>query len=107
VLNLAESKLAVVVNYVDTDTGESSLLARLAVEPLDFSAQKIPPGTYQIEFSVTGSATARGTCRLLVKDAEAFRFVAVDEGVAVSKDGYEPATAAELFAATSSLCGVS
>lgn len=104
-LNLAESKLEVLVNYVDTDTGEPSLLATLVLEPLDFNAQKVPPGTYEIEFRDAGSATANAMCRLVLEDFGVFRFVAVDEGVAITRDGYEPTESAELFVSTSSLCG--
>lgn len=104
VVNLADQPMEVSIAFVDSDTGKATPITTQTLAPFDFDGESVPPATFDIQFKLSGGATPLATCRVKVGDAETYRFAALNDAVAVQKDGYQPAKGADLFVATSPLC---
>jgi hypothetical protein len=103
-IDVADTDLAAAVTYVDPSSGDSGSLGTRVVGPSEQIAESVPAGTYRIEFRLPASSATKQTCTIAVKDGAAFTFVAVPGAIAVSRMGYTPATAADLFVGSSPLC---
>ena len=80
--------------------GPSQVATRLVIGGNEESG----PVPYLLQFSYSGGSTAGGPCTVSVLAGQEFTFVAVNEGLTVSRGEETPATLDEALIATSSLC---
>jgi hypothetical protein len=114
ILNLGDSTLYVTATGIDTDAdpnaspGASDFeLGTYLIEPEQFTHQAAIPLRIRFDFSFDEASTAGlATCTLDVTDDDEITFVAVAGGIAVSRNGIEPASVSDMNLATSSLCQV-
>jgi hypothetical protein len=103
-LNLADADLAVTVTYIDPDSGQSVALGTYTVQSFAQQTNALPPASYRLDFRQPPDSSTGPRCTIAVKDGQAYSFVAVPGAIAISRAGYTPADARDLFLATSSLC---
>lgn len=103
-LNLADVDLAVTVTYIDPASKQSQALGTFTVQSFAQQTNDLPPASYRLDFRQPPDSPTGPRCTIVVKDGQAYSFVAVAGGIAISRAGYAPATARDLFVATSSLC---
>jgi hypothetical protein len=104
-IDLADADLSVTVGFVDPGSTKPIDLGTYALGSTDQLTNQVPPGTYRLEFRQPTDSKTGPTCTIKVADGDAFTFAAVDGAVAISKTGTVPKAVADLFIATSSLCG--
>ncbi len=103
-LDVADTDFSATVTYIDPSSGTKAALGTYVVGASEHLSESVPAGTYQIDFRLPSTARTTLTCTIAVKDGGAFTFVAVPGAIAVSRGVATPASAADLFVATSSLC---
>lgn len=103
-LNLADADLAVTVTYIDPASGQSEALGTYSVQSFAQQTNALPPASYRLDFRQPPDSSTGPRCTIAVKDGQAYSFVAVPGAIAISRAGYTPAHARDLFVATSSLC---
>jgi hypothetical protein len=103
-LNLADADLAVTVTYIDPAGGASESLGTYSIQSFSQQMNALPPATYRLDFRQPAGSSTGPRCTISVKDGQAYSFVAVPGAIAISRAGYKPASARDLFVATSSLC---
>jgi hypothetical protein len=103
-LNLADADVGVTVTYVDPASGQSEALGTYAVPSFAQQTYALPPASYRLDFGQPPGSSTGLRCTIVVKDGQAYSFVAVPGAIAISRAGYTPANARDLFVATSSLC---
>ena len=101
--NLADDDLAVTVSFVDPGSPEPQPIGTYTIARSGRQAAVVPPGTYRLEFHQSSAATG-STCTIAIKDAGLYTFIAVPGAVSVSRGGFHPTKARDLFVPTSSLC---
>jgi hypothetical protein len=103
--NLGDTTLFVTATGINTDSGEEFKLGEFQVEPEQFTLQSAIPLLIRFDFTFDeGSTAALATCTMNVASGDHIDFVAVNTGVAVTKNDVQPDTTAEMNSATSSLC---
>jgi hypothetical protein len=103
-LNLADADLGVTVTYIDPASGQSEALGTYAVPSFAQQTYALPPASYRLDFGQPPDTSTGPRCTIVVKDGQAYSFVAVPGAIAISRAGHTPANARDLFVATSSLC---
>lgn len=103
-LNLADADLAATVTYIDPASGQSEALGTYSVQSFAQQTYALPPASYRLDFRQPPGSSTGPRCTIAVKDGQAYSFVAVPGAIAISRAGYTPANARDLFVATSSLC---
>jgi hypothetical protein len=103
-LDLADGDLAVTVSFVDPSSPQTQPLGVYTLGPSGQESDPVPPGTYRLDFRQPPGSTSGATCTITVTKGDVYTFVAIPGAVAVSRAGYAPTKAADLFVATSSLC---
>jgi hypothetical protein len=104
-LDLADGDLAVTVAFIDPSSPQPQALGTYTLGSSGQESDKVPPGTYRLDFRQPPGGKTGPTCTITIKKAGVYTFVAVPGAIAVSRAGYTPTKAGELFAPTSSLCG--
>lgn len=103
-LNLGDADLAVTVTYIDPAGGQSMALGTYSVQSFGEQTNALPPASYRLDFRQPPGSSTGPTCTISVKDGQAYSFVAVPGAIAISRAGYTPTNARDVFVATSSLC---
>jgi hypothetical protein len=101
--DLTDADLSVSVTYLDSG-GQTASLGTYLLGSSEQIAHAVPAGTYRLDFRQPAGATTGSSCAIAVKDGAAFTFIAVPGAIAVSRSGFTPKTARDLFIATSPLC---
>jgi hypothetical protein len=102
--NLADGDLAVNVAFVDPSSPEPEPIGTYTIAQSGRQSAAVPPGTYQLEFHQVSGNVPGSICTIVIKDAGPYTFIAVPGAIAVSRAGYNPIKARDLFVPTSSLC---
>jgi hypothetical protein len=103
-LNLTDDQVIVDVTIIDPSTDEAAPLGNYEVGPSGQTSNSVPPATYRLEFREPIGSAGGPTCTIAIKDGETVTFVAIPGAIAVSRTGFAPIDAVDLFVATSSLC---
>jgi hypothetical protein len=104
VVNLDDHLLAVDLERLDV-TEEEAWFDSERLEPFDIGGfSSLEPGRYLLAFESDGNPIVTLSCTLVAENGDTYRFVAVPEGVAVSREGYDAQSSDEVDANTSSLC---
>jgi hypothetical protein len=103
-LDLADDDLAVTVSFVDPNSPDPQALGTYTLGSSGQQSDAVPPGTYRLDFRQPSGSKTGPTCTITIKKGGVFTFVAVPGALAVSRKGYTPTKAADLFVPSSSLC---
>ncbi len=102
--NLDDHLLVVSLEQLDV-AEDDSWSDRQRLEPFDIGGfSSLRPGRYQLDFESENNPTLALTCTIVAENGDVYRFVAVPEGLAITREGEPAQSAAELDASTSSLC---
>jgi hypothetical protein len=101
-LDLADRDVAVSVAFIDPAGGQTSPLGTYTLGTTEQQSSAVPPGMYRLAF--TGSGAGASPCTITIAKGQTFSFVVLNDAVAVSRSGFTPKKAGDLFVATSSLC---
>lgn len=103
-VNLDDHVLAVDLERLDV-SDENSWSDSERLEPFGIGGfSSLQPGRYQLDFRSDGNPTLALTCTIAAENGDVYRFVAVPEGLAITREGQAAQSADELDASTSSLC---
>jgi hypothetical protein len=103
-LNLGDEDLSVLVAYLDPGSDVPFPLGVYALGSMDQVTNDAPPGTYVLEFRQPAAAAAATTCTIEMADSDGYVFAALGDAIAIRSSATPPATAGDLFVATSPLC---
>ncbi len=103
-LDLADTDVGVGVTYLDTASGESVELGAYTLASSEQIAKGVPAGRYRLDFRLSSPGGGGPPCTIDVTDGAAWTFVAVPGAIAVNRHGFNPASAGDLFVASSPLC---
>jgi hypothetical protein len=103
-LDLADGDLAVTVAFVDPSSPQVQALGTYTLGSSGQQSNKVPPGTYRLAFRQPSTSKTGPTCTITIAKGSVYTFVAVPGAIAVSRAGYTPTKAADLFVPTSSVC---
>lgn len=104
-INIADDTLETELIRLDTESGSPETTNSENIAPLEISGYGgIQPGLYELHISMPSGAPAGGICRMTIASGDAFQFVAVPSGIAVTKEGMEAQSADDLDMVTSGLC---
>lgn len=104
-VNIADSTMDSDLIQLTTESGEPQSYSDLSLESFEVGGiGSIPPGSYELKVSFSGGAPSGGNCRLEIESGDVFQLVAVPEGIAITKEGENPAHPDEIDYQTTSLC---
>ena len=104
IANLDDYRLTVAADQLDAAEGEYSF-DDLTLEPFDIgSFGGMAQGRYQISFVSDANPTTTLSCTIRINRGDAYHFVTVPQGIAVSLEGGTAQNAVEVDASTSTLC---
>lgn len=104
-VNLADSTLDSDLVQLNTESGEPENFSDLSLEPFEIGGiGAIPPGIYELQVSFSAGIPTVGSCWLEIESGDVFQFVAVPEGIAISKEGENPTNPDEIDFQTTSIC---
>jgi hypothetical protein len=104
VVNIANEPLDIQLTRLDTDNGEPNSVNSDEIEPLGISGfGGIEPGHYEFEITAP-SGQPGGTCRMQIGSGDAYQFVAVPAGVAITQEGVDANHPDDVDMLTSALC---
>ena len=104
IANLDDYPLSAELNQLDLPDEEAEF-DRMQLEPFDIgSFASLQPGRYDIDFESVNNPRVVLSCTIVVRKGDVYQFVAVPEGIAVSREGYSSQESEELDVSTSSLC---
>jgi hypothetical protein len=104
IVNLDDHVLNARLNQLDV-TDEEAVFGSQRLEPFDIGGfSSLAPGRYQIDFESDGNPLLTLSCTIVTENRDTYRFVAVPEGLAITRESHETQDPAELDAGTSSLC---
>lgn len=104
-VNIADENLSADLMRLDTESGQPERADSATVVPLEIAGfGGIEPGRYELTLSTEGGAPAGGTCRLVITSGDSYQFVAVPEGIAVTREGADAQSAEDMRLDTSPLC---
>ena len=103
-VNLTDGDLSARMVRLDTESGqeEGAGGVRLGSMAIDGLSGLAPGGLFRLE--VQGPGRASGQCVLHIEPGDVYRVVAVPEGIALTREGQEVNSTAELRMETSPLC---
>ncbi|MBT8395715.1 MAG: hypothetical protein HKO65_06555 [Gemmatimonadetes bacterium] len=103
-VNLTDGDMTVRLVRLDTESGleEGEGIVRVESMSIDGLGGLVPGGRFRLE--IQGPARASGQCVLQIERGETYRAVAVPEGIALTRQGWEARSAAALRMETSPLC---
>ena len=105
IVNIADDTLDTELIRMDTESGSPETVNSEDIAPLEISGfGGIQPGLYELHISTASGAPAGGICRMSIASGDKYQFVAVPEGIAVTKEGTVVQTATDVDMSTSSLC---
>jgi hypothetical protein len=104
VFDLTDGDLAVTVSYLDPSGGPASALGTYTLGASEQFSNDVPPGRYRFDFRQPATGPSGTTCTIDVPDQGTVTFMAVPGAVAVTRTGFTPLKAGDLFVATSLLC---
>jgi hypothetical protein len=103
VFNLSDGDITINVSALDPKTGKYGMSLPYSVGVNDRIWRVVSVGQYQIKAQLVSPTTAL-SCVVTIKGRNLFTFVAVPGAIAITRAGYTPTNAADLFMPTSSLC---
>jgi hypothetical protein len=92
------------VSFLDPSSGQASALGTYTLGASEQFSNDVPPGRYRFDFGEPAAGASGPSCTIDVPDQGAVTFTIVPGAVAVTRTGFTPAKAGDLFVATSSLC---
>jgi len=104
VWDLTDADVALTVNFVDPDGGQTTALGTYTLEASEQFSNGVPPGRYRFDFRDPATSAAGASCTIEVPDQGTVTFTVVPGAVAVTQTGFTPAKAGDLFVATSPVC---
>ena len=105
IVNIADDTLETELIHLDTESGEPETVNSESIAPFEISGYGgIQPGLYELHISTASGIPSSGICRMSIASGDAFQFVAVPSGIAVSKEGTDAQSADDMDMATSGLC---
>ena len=105
IVNLTDSTMDTTLIRIDTESGNPDTEASQSIEPLDIMGfGGIEPGRFQLEFNFRSGVPADATCSLQIVSGDVYRFVAVPEGIVLTREKHPAQSEADLNLLTSSLC---
>lgn len=103
-VNLADDRLDADLEHFDTETGSFENYDSASAAPFDITGRALEQGQYRLTLSTPGGSPVGGTCAFSIESGDRYQFVAVPEGIAVTKEGYTAQTANDMKLETSALC---
>jgi hypothetical protein len=105
IINLADDFLATELIRLDTESRNPETVDSENIAPFEISGYgAIQPGQYELHISSPSGYPPSGVCRLTIASRDSFQFVAVPEGIAVTKEGLDAQSADDLDMSTAGLC---
>ena len=105
IVNIADDTLETELIHMDTESGSPETVNSENIAPFEISGYGgIQPGLYELHITTPSGAPAGGVCRMSIESGDAFQFVAVPSGIAISKEGVDAQSADDMDMATSGLC---
>ena len=105
IVNIADDTLDTELVRMDTESGSPETVNSERIAPFEISGYGgIQPGLYELHITTPSGIPAGGICRMSIASGDAFQFVAVPSGIAVSKEGTDAQSADDMDMATSGLC---
>jgi len=105
IVNIADDTLDTELIRMDTESGSPETINNENIAPFEISGYGgIQPGRYELRITTPSGIPAGGVCRMTIASGDAFQFVAVPSGIAVSKEGTSAQSADDIDMSTSGLC---
>lgn len=105
IVNIADDTLETELIRLDTESGSPETVNNEKIAPFEISGYGgIQPGLYELHITTSSGAPVGGVCRLTIASGDAFQFVAVPSGIAVTKQGVDAQSADDMDMVTSGLC---
>ncbi|MBP7963283.1 MAG: hypothetical protein KBG20_14025 [Caldilineaceae bacterium] len=105
VVNASDAELTVRYIQLETENGDPTPQETNRLAPLDVGGLGgLLPGSYRIEFSSQGEGPPLATCTLRLGRGDQFTFVALTQGLVVTRKGTNAQDRADLLVESSSLC---
>jgi hypothetical protein len=105
IINIVDDSLETRLVRLDTESGSPETVDSEEIAPFEISGYgAIQPGEYEIQISSPSGIPAGGICRLTIASGDSFQFVAVPDGIAVTKEGQAAESADDLDMSTTGLC---
>lgn len=104
IVNLDDNALTVDLDELDVPE-ENAEFDRERIESFDIGGfASLEPGRYRLAFESSGNALLTVDCIITLENGDSYQFVAVPEGMAITREGEPAQDAFELDVSTSSLC---
>jgi hypothetical protein len=105
VVNTSNAQLTVRYIQLETEDGSPDTVETDRIEPFDIDGLGgMVPGPYRLEFTSDGESPPAASCTLILGRGQKFTFVAVPQGIAVTREGFSATDGADLLVESSSLC---
>jgi hypothetical protein len=105
VINLTDGNLDVALTSIPGNSEDTASTSNLSLEPAEMDGfPDLSPGRYRMTFTFAVPAGGGGECTLKIDSGDRYEFVAVPEGVAITREKEPAASGPDLNVATSALC---
>ncbi len=105
IINIADDTLETELIHLDTESGSPETFNSEDIAPFEISGYGgIQPGLYELHITTPSGIPTGGICRMTIASGDAFQFVAVPSGIAVTQKGVDAHSTDDMDMSTSGLC---